>query len=69
MILFIDFDYILMKTYYTIRSLGVCLSLSNSISPLFIVYAIWNFIGLVQYTTICPKMSPENYCVHLFFQD
>ena len=31
---------------------------SNSKSP-FVVYAIWNFIGLVQYTTICLKMSPK----------
>ena len=32
---------------------------SNSKSPPFVVYAIWNFVGLVQYTTICRKMSPK----------
>ena len=31
-------------------------------------YAIWNFVGLVQYATMCPKMSPKNCCVRLFFQ-
>ena len=47
----------------TIRNLGVCLdptlSLSNSKSPPFVVSAILNFVGLVQYATICLKMSPK----------
>ena len=33
-------------------------SLSNSKSP-FVVSAILNFVGLVQYATICLKMSPK----------
>ena len=34
------------------------LSLSSSNSPPLVVYAILNFVGSVQYATICPKMSP-----------
>ena len=54
--------------------LGQCLfhptqALSNSKSPPFIVSTILNFGGLVQYATICLKMSPKNCCVRLFFQD
>ena len=46
-----------------IQRLMIFLSLSNSQFPSFVVNAIWNF-ELVQYaTTICPKMSPKNYCV------
>ena len=33
------------------------------------VSATLNFAGLVQYATICLKMSPKNCCVRLFFQD
>ena len=33
------------------------------------MYAIWNIVGLVQYATICPKMSSKNCCVRLFTQD
>ena len=33
------------------------------------VSAILNFTGLVQYATICLKMSQEICCVRLFFQD
>ena len=45
------------------------LSLSNSKSNPFVVSAILNFVGLVQYATICLKMSPDLCCVRLFFQD
>ena len=51
------------------RSLSWSYSLSNRKSPPFVVSAILNFIGLVQYATICLKMSPKKCCVHLFFQD
>ena len=37
----------------------ILLSLSNSISPPFVVSAILNFVGLVQYATICLKMSQK----------
>ena len=47
----------------------ILLSLSNSKSPPIVVSAILNFVGLVQYTTICVKMSPKNCCVRLFFRD
>ena len=50
------------KLANTVHNLGVCLdpTLScNSISPPFVVSAILNFVGLVQYATICPKMSPK----------
>ena len=51
------------KLTNTVRNLGVCLdstlSLCNSKSPPFVVSAIWNFVGLVQNATICPKMSPK----------
>ena len=47
----------------------ILLSLSNSEFPPFVVSAILNFVGLVQYATICLKMSPKNCCVRLFFQD
>ena len=30
--------------------------------------SVWNFIGLVQYATVCPKMSPKIYCVRLLLQ-
>ena len=43
------------------------LSFQQQISS--VVSAILNFIGLVQYATICLKMSPKNCCVRLFFQD
>ena len=54
-----------------IHNLGVRLdpTLYNSKSPPFVVYDIWNFTGLVQYATICLKMSPKNCCMRLFFQD
>ena len=61
------------KLANTVCNLGVCfdptLSFQQQISAVCRIYAIWNFVGLVQYATICPKMSPKNYCVHLFFQD
>ena len=54
----------------TVRNMCVCLdptlSFQQQISS---VCRILNFIGLVQYTTLCLKMSPKNCCVHLFFQD
>ena len=67
----------------TVRNLGVCLdptlsfqgsvlillSLSNSKSPPFVISAILNLVGLVQYATICLKMSPKNCSVSLFFQE
>ena len=40
----------------------ILLSLSNSRSPPFVVSAILNFVGLVQYATSCLKMSPKNVC-------
>ena len=40
-------------------SVLILLSLSNSKSPPFVVSAILNFAGLVQYATICLKMSPK----------
>ena len=45
------------------------LSIFNSKSSPFVVSAILNFFGLVQYATICLKMSPKNCCVRSFFQD
>ena len=42
----------------TVHNLGLDPSLS-----------IWNFVGLVQYATVCPKMSPKVCCVRLLFQD
>ena len=51
-----------------VHNLGVCLdpTLScNSKSPPCVVYAIWKFVGLIQYATICPKRSPKEL---LFFQ-
>ena len=55
----------------TIRNLGVCLdptlSLSNSKSPPFVVSAILNFVGLVQYATICMKMSPKKLLLFFLF--
>ena len=41
-------------------SVLILLSLSNSKSPPFVVSAILNLVGLVQYATICLKMSPKN---------
>ena len=43
----------------------ILLSLSNSKSP-FVVSAILNFVGLVQYATICPKMSPMKKLLYAF---
>ena len=48
----------------TFRNLGVCLdptlSFQQQISSVCrIYYAIWSFVGLVQYATICRKMSPK----------
>ena len=40
-------------------SVLILLSLSNSKSPPFVISAILNFVRLVQYTTICLKMSPK----------
>ena len=37
----------------------IILILSKSKSPPFVVHTIWKFVGLVQYATICPKMSPK----------
>ena len=50
------------KLANTVRNLGVCLillSLSNSKSPPFVVSAILNFVGLVQYATIFLNMSQK----------
>ena len=47
----------------------ILLSLSNSKSPPFVVSPILNFVGLVQYVTICLKLSPKNCCVRSFFQN
>ena len=45
----------------------ILLSLSNSKSPPFVVSAIFNFVGLVQYATICLKMSPKKLlCAFVF---
>ena len=51
------------------RCLSWSYSLSNSKFPPFVVSAILNFVGLVQYATICLKMSPKICWVRLFFQD
>ena len=55
------------KLANTVRNLGVCFDPTISFQQQ--IYAIWNFVGLVQYATICPKMSPKNCTVRLFFQD
>ena len=39
----------------TVRSL--CVGLGPTLFPAFFVCAIWNFVGLVQYAAICPKVS------------
>ena len=52
------------KLVDTVRNHGVCLDPAQ-----FVVYAVWNFVESVQYATICPKMSPKQCYVRLFFQD
>ena len=58
----------------TVRNVGVChdptLSFQQQISSVCrIGYLELHRIKLVQYATICLKMSPKNCCVRLFFQD
>ena len=56
----------------TVRNLDVCLdpalSFQQQISPVCRICYL-ELRRLVQYATICLKMSPKNCCVRLFFQD
>lgn len=49
-------------------SLLIQLCLSNSKSPLFVIYAILSFAGSVQYATISLKMSPKTVVSVLSFK-